>query len=348
MVKFDPRSSKIVYATRIGGSGWDAAFRVVVDVRGRVWVSGTTQSADFPFKNAERRHSDQGAINAFVARLDRDGAVEDMALVGDATGEGLVVTPDGTAYLTGTKAPSEEKHYAYVAEIRERGSPRLLTIGPGTASGVAVDKRGFLFAAGFDGRGAFVARVQLSAWTMVTLRSIGSADGDRARDVAIDGSGRPHVLGTAVSPDFCPKRSLAGKSDIFVAGFDADLSRSTYCVSFGGSADDLAGFNGGSLKIDSQNKLWLSGSTRSPDLKAQGRFAGLDDALVVSCTPGCRQFRLASYFGGEGFELFEGLALAPDGSVWTIGLTSSKSLTASGHHGGRSDAILVKWTNESK
>ena len=94
VVKFDPRSSKIVYATRIGGSGWDAAFRVVVDVRGRVWVSGTTQSADFPFKNAERRHSDQGAINAFVARLDRDGAVEDMALVGDATGEGLVVLPD--------------------------------------------------------------------------------------------------------------------------------------------------------------------------------------------------------------------------------------------------------------
>src|SRR5687768_2620188 len=53
IVKFDPGRSQIVYATRIGGNNWDAAFRVVVDERGRAWVSGTTQSEDFPLKSTD-------------------------------------------------------------------------------------------------------------------------------------------------------------------------------------------------------------------------------------------------------------------------------------------------------
>jgi hypothetical protein len=33
IVKFDPKRSEIVYATRIGGKNWDAGFRVAVDAR---------------------------------------------------------------------------------------------------------------------------------------------------------------------------------------------------------------------------------------------------------------------------------------------------------------------------
>src|SRR5687767_7312045 len=79
VVKFDPKLSKIVYTTRIGGTSWDAAFRVVVDANGMVWVSGTTQSADFPLKSSERCYFGHGAINAFVARLDAAGKAEYIA-----------------------------------------------------------------------------------------------------------------------------------------------------------------------------------------------------------------------------------------------------------------------------
>lgn len=112
VVKFDPRASKIVYATRLGGGSWDAAFRVVVDAQGRVWVSGTTQSPGFPFNYRQHTPPGRSSINAFVARLDDEGSIAAVAKIEDATGEGLVVTPDGIAYLTGTKAPNEENHYA--------------------------------------------------------------------------------------------------------------------------------------------------------------------------------------------------------------------------------------------
>lgn len=344
VVKFDPRTSKIIYATRIGGSDWDAAFRVVVDAQGAVWVSGGTQSADFPLESSGRRHFGRGAINAFVARLDAGGKVEYLAMIGDATAEGLVVAPGGSVYLSGTKAPNEEKHYAYVAEIQEKGEARILTLGPGTASGIAVDGRGALFATGFTGRGAFIARVGLSEWRQTGFRSIGSADADRARAVVIDRAGRPHILGTAVSPGFPARQRLAGKSDVFLAGFDAKLKKLRYATLFGGSSEELAGFNGESLQLDSRGDLWITGLTRSTDLPAQGRFAGVDDGFIASFAPDGRRLRFATYFGGAGFELLEGLAIAPDGAVWAAGLTSSQGLSASDHHGGRSDAILVKVT----
>lgn len=347
VVKFDPRTSQIRYATRIGGSAWDGAFRVVVDARDRVWISGTTQSADFP-RVPPGRQSGQGSIQAFVARLGSGGTVEDMAVIGDATAEGLAVAADGTAYLAGTKAPSEEKHNAYVAEIREGGSPRILLVAAGTATGIELDRRGSLFAAGFDGQGAFVTSVDLRLWKTRALRRVGEADGDRARAIAVDRRGRAHVLGTASSPGLCASGAISGKSDIFVAGFSADLSKVLYCTLFGGSADDVAGFNGGSLKVDSRGNLWFSGLTRSPDLKAQGRYAGADDGVVASWTRNGRALRFASYFGGEGSELLEAIALAPDGAVWATGITSSRSLASPGYRGGRTDAILVKWANGAK
>ncbi len=338
IVKFDPKKSELVYAARIGGSSWDAAFRVVVDTKDRVWVSGTTQSKDFPL---EKCYFGCGAINAFAARVDAEGKIEYLAVIGDATGEGLVAAPDGKVYLAGTKSPSEEKHSAFVVEIEPGGAARMLTFGPGTASGIAIDGRGALFATGFSGQGAFVSRVDLAAWKQTALRSISGAGSDRARAVALDRAGRPHVLGTA-SPGFAGKRRVAGQSDVFLAGFDAKLNKLRYVRLFGGSSQDSAGFNGESLKLDSQGRIWIAGLTTSKDLHAQGYLAGADDGFVASFAPDGRRLRLATYFGGTGAEILEGLAITPDGTVWSTGLTASRGLGVPDHHGGRSDAILVK------
>ena len=342
VVKFDPRESKIVCATRIGGSDWDGAFRIVVDAGGVVWVSGSTRSKDFPVPSG-RIYCERGATDAFVARLDSEGKVNYLAMIGNATGEGLVVTPGGRVYLAGTKAPDDEEHYAFVAEIQVNGGARMLALGPGSSSGIATDGRGTLFATGFTGKGAFVARIDLGTWKQGGSISIGNADGDRGRSIAVDRAGRPHVFGTLVSQAFPPKQ-IAGKSDVFLAGYDAKLKKRRYAKSFGGTAEDFAGFNGDSLRLDSRGNSWIAGLTRSNDLPAQGKFAGADDSFIASFSPDGGGPRLATYFGGEGFEMLEGLAIAPDGAVWATGLTSSRGLATPDYHGGKSDAILVKLT----
>lgn len=318
-----------------------------MDAQGRVWVSGTTQSPGFPFNYRQHTPPGRSSINAFVARLDDEGSIAAVAKIEDATGEGLVVTPDGIAYLTGTKAPNEENHYAYVATIQPPSDPRVLILGPGTASGIAINKRGTLFVAGFSGHGAFLSAVSIAGWKVSAIVSIGSADGDRARAVVVDRSGRPHVLGTAASSALCARGRVAGKSDVFIAGFDKKL-RPRYCKLFGGSADDTAGFNGGSLKADYRDNLWFSGLTRSSDLKAQGSYRGGDDGFVAGLVADGHVVRHATYFGGEGSDFLEGIAIAPDGTIWATGITSSRSLATPDHHGGRSDAILVRLATPSR
>lgn len=262
--------------------------------------------------------------------------------------KGLVVAPDGgKVYLAGTKAPSEENHQAFVAEIPESGDARILTLGPGTASGIAIADRGSLFAAGFNRQGAFAARIDLAAWKLTALIPIGGrTDGDRARAIVIDQAGNPIVLGTAVSREFARRQQPRGKSDVFLARFDAKLQKPPSVTLFGGSAEDLAGFNGGSLKLDAKGGLLICGLTRSSDLPARGLYSGADDAFVAAFARGGRKLRFAEYIGGAGFEMLEGIAISPDGAVWATGLTGSPDLpsAAPGYRGGRSDAVLVRLT----
>jgi hypothetical protein len=283
----------------------------------------------------------RGGTDAFVARLDSEGRVDYVAMIGNATGEGLAVTPGGRVYLAGTKAPDDERSYAYVAEIETDGGARILNLGPGSASGIAADGRGALFATGFTGKGAFVTRIDLGAWKQTGFVAIGSAGGDRGRAIVLDRAGRPHVFGTLVSQAF-PRRQVSGKSDAFLVGYDAKLKKQRHAILFGGSAEDLAGFNGDSVKLDSKGNFWIAGLTHSTDLPAQGKFAGADDGFIASFSPDGRSRRLATYFGGAGFEMLEGLAASPDGAVWATGLTSSRGLGTPEYHGGKSDAILVR------
>jgi uncharacterized protein (TIGR03437 family) len=48
VAKLNPTGSAMVWATFLGGTGTDQANAIAIDAAGRVWVSGTTQSTDFP------------------------------------------------------------------------------------------------------------------------------------------------------------------------------------------------------------------------------------------------------------------------------------------------------------
>jgi hypothetical protein len=88
--------------------------------------------------------------------------------------------------------------------------------------------------------------------------------------------------------------------------------------------------------------MCIAGLTRWDNLRAQGRFAGADDGFIASFAPDSRRLRFATYFGGMGFDIFEGVAIAPDGTVCATGLTSSLGLGTSDYRGGRSDPVLVR------
>src|SRR5207247_5384277 len=48
VVKLNPGGSALVYATYLGGSGADSVASLALDAAGNCYVTGATQSADFP------------------------------------------------------------------------------------------------------------------------------------------------------------------------------------------------------------------------------------------------------------------------------------------------------------
>ena len=139
------------YSTYLGGSGSDQGLGIAVDAAGSAYVTGRTESVNFPVANAFQVgfSARPGVPDAFVTRLTPagDALMYSTLLGGDASDVGLSVTldPTGKAYVTGSSesadflvTPGAAKGFrslewnpeAFVAEIVEAEGARV-AFGPG-------------------------------------------------------------------------------------------------------------------------------------------------------------------------------------------------------------------------
>ncbi|MBM3460135.1 MAG: hypothetical protein FJX77_16570, partial [Armatimonadetes bacterium] len=107
VARFSPDGSELVYATYLGGSGQDAATDVEVDATGAAYVTGTTNSTNFPTA-APLQGARAGDTDAFLAKLSPDGgALTYSTYLGGAGRDGsngVAVNPAGEAIIAGFTA----------------------------------------------------------------------------------------------------------------------------------------------------------------------------------------------------------------------------------------------------
>src|SRR5262245_42912139 len=110
IVKLNPSFTTVVYSTFIGGSGDDAGRAIAVDTAGNVYVTGFTNSTDFPttvgsFQQFRPAGQAAGVTDAFVVKLNPLGSapVYSTYLGGSASDVGLGIAVDsiGAAHVTG-------------------------------------------------------------------------------------------------------------------------------------------------------------------------------------------------------------------------------------------------------
>ena len=68
VTKFNPKGSALAYSTYLGGSSYDQARGIAVDSAGNSYVTGATDSSNFPTKNAFQA-TNAGIDDAFVAKI---------------------------------------------------------------------------------------------------------------------------------------------------------------------------------------------------------------------------------------------------------------------------------------
>src|SRR5262249_15139353 len=115
--KLDPTGQTLLYTTYLGGTGDDIARAIAVDTDGNACIAGSTQSANYPMRNAKqstnnRDTSVSASTNAFVSKVSADGTVlnystylggsggADSVEFGDVA-YGIAVDSTGKIYVTG-------------------------------------------------------------------------------------------------------------------------------------------------------------------------------------------------------------------------------------------------------
>ena len=107
--KLSADGSQAVYSTYLGGSNHDDGHGIAVDSSGNAYVTGYTQSSDFPTVNA--LYPNLWGSDAFIFKLSSDGsqAVYSTYLGGheEDHGYGIAVDSSGNAYVTGCTHSSD-------------------------------------------------------------------------------------------------------------------------------------------------------------------------------------------------------------------------------------------------
>ena len=70
VAEIDPSATTLLMATFLGGQGWEAASGLALDSDGAVYVTGETQSIDFPVTQSAFQTSFGGQTDTFITKID--------------------------------------------------------------------------------------------------------------------------------------------------------------------------------------------------------------------------------------------------------------------------------------
>jgi hypothetical protein len=105
VTKFNAAGSALVYSTVFGGSGSEGANGIDVDAAGHAWITGVTDSADYPTTADAFDRSLNGGADAFISELNANGSALIYSTLqgGSQSDIGLDVAVDGVGdvYVTG-------------------------------------------------------------------------------------------------------------------------------------------------------------------------------------------------------------------------------------------------------
>jgi len=210
VTELNPTGTDEVYSTYLGGSWGESAQAIAVDKNGFAYVTGTTNSPDFPLTSdvLEPSSNFPGSPAAFVTKLNATGTAMEYStfLEGQSTTiSGLAVDNMGAAYIVGNATTSNAgKFGGFISTPDALPTPES------------------------SGNSAFILKLDPSAAFLNYATLLGGSANDAAIGVALDLSGSAYAVGYANSADFTvtsgalqtAKGATAG-SNAFVAKFDS-------------------------------------------------------------------------------------------------------------------------------
>ncbi|HJZ69055.1 MAG TPA: SBBP repeat-containing protein [Blastocatellia bacterium] len=312
-----------------GGTKNEFATGMSVDGMGNIYVSGVTQSPDFPVFHSFAQVL-MGSSDAFVIKL-TPGADQFFYLSliggsGDEAGVSVAADSTGSAYITGRTTSAD---FPVVSAIQS-------SYGGGSSD-------------------AFVSKLTSDGSGLVYstfLGGSGAEDSAGKTGISVDSTGNVYVTGDTSSGNFPTKNALrssksgaASSFDGFVAKINPAGSDFVYSTYLGGSDNDVAL----AIAIDSTGNAYVTGSTNSTSFtgsSATRPAASAPDAFVAKINASGSAISYLTFLGGSGFDSADAIAVDASGNAVIAGSAGADLPTVNSiqsfRRGGDIDAFVAK------
>jgi VCBS repeat-containing protein len=348
VTKLNASGTGVIYSSLIGGTrvlagnAVNKAAAVALDSQGDAYITGFTNTSDFPTLNAWQAAYGGGTFDAYVAELNAAGTglVYSSYLGGSGQDQARAIAVDaaGHAYVTGLTS-STDFMTLNALQSSYAGGPANLP---------------------FD---AFVTEVNAGGGSLVYSTYLGGGGDDQGLAIAVDASGSAYVTGLTSSAGLAtagawqPVYHPGGVKgdDGFVAQLRPGGAGLAYFTYLGGSGDDL----GAGIALGSGGQVYVAGTTTSADFVTTpgvvdstynlGGGGTGNDVFVTELAPGGATAVYSTYLGGSGDDEDRSLALDGAGDAYVVGLTTSTDFQTANplqptNHGGPTgqDAFITE------
>jgi hypothetical protein len=329
--KLNPTGSVLLYSTYLGGSNQDVGYGLDVDNLGAVYVSGFTNSTNFPLQNPMQSTYGGGLYDGFISKLDPTGASLTYSTYIGGSGQDQIVDMDvdaaGFAYVTGeTYSTNFPTVNAYQSTFR------------GWAD-------------------AFVSKLNAAGTNLLYSTYLGGNGGEGGYSIAVDGSGSAYISGVSSSFNFPLQNPVqasfgGGSGDSFLTKLNAAGTALLYSTYLGGSNED-AGYG---VTVDAGGNAYHIGYTSSTNFPVQNAYQAVNrggiDMFVSKFSAAGTNLVYSTYLGGsndDGGPFLYGVAVDGAGSVYVAGGTLSIDFPLQDPiqavYAGNRDAFLTKFSS---
>jgi hypothetical protein len=314
-LNYDRRQPVVVdpivsYATYLGGTLEDTAAGIAVGRDGSAYVTGFTESLDFPVLNPFQgtNHGGESGADAFIAKIDPQGTGLAYATYlggsGDDIAHDIAVDKLGCAYVVGETTSIDFPVVNPLMPKRGRRNAFVTKLSP---SGMALDFSTFLGG---------------------STDPLGGNKADTfGTGIALDDVGAVYVIGYTNSSDFPTvgafQSTIHGSVDAFITKIDAAGFTILYSSYLGGSDYDYPS----AVAVDRSRNAYITGFTMSVDFPLQAPFQSTNrgklDGFVAKVDAFGSSLLYSSYLGGSDNDNPNSIAVDSGGNAYVTGYTQS-------------------------
>ena len=304
--KFNEGCSQLLFSTFIEGSNDDRGESIRVDTRGNIYITGSTDSSDYPTTPGCFDDTYNGVGDTMISKLNSDGS--ELIYSTFIGGNGPEI---------GNCIDIDDNDYVFVSGV---------TVSPDFPTSIVC----------FDpiyngGPGdAFVLKFDIDNSELYYSTFIGGNGHDDSTSFKIDSSGNAYISGYTSSPDFPTTFGVydntynGGEYDFFLCKLNSEGTSLDFSTFIGGGAQD----KGHGIDIDIEGNAYLTGTTHSSDFPTSsgcydGSYNGMNEGVALKLNSDGSELIYSTFIGGTGSVLPWNIGIDKMENIYIAGYTSS-------------------------